>query len=321
MRMWVVSLFFSSTGFASTALPALHVDPQAITVSGISSGAYMAEQMHVAFSKTLAGSASVAGGVYWCAKGDVQRAQNECQSVPSGIKTSEQVEEAKSLAVQGAIDPVENLSGKPVYVYASPNDTIINPGNSDKLMEFLKAFNTNITFVNSVKSAHGFPTLNNGGPCGFPMLPWILKCGYDAAGEILQSMYGNLNPKGSAEPSHLLKFSQSEFGDASTPLFSEGWIYVPAACTSGAACKLHMALHGCQMNPEYIQDQFARLSGFNEWAETNNIIILYPQSGKLGTANPYACWDWYGFTGPNYMTKAGAQMSALKKMIDRVSGN
>jgi poly(3-hydroxybutyrate) depolymerase len=319
MRHWLLSLIFPFSVFATPSLPALHVDPSAITVSGISSGAYMAVQMQVAFSKTFSGAASVAGGTFWCAKGDLKRAQNQCQSMPSGIQTSEQIAEAKTLAAQGAIDPVENLAGKPFYVYASPKDTIINPGNSDKLMEFLRAFNAPITFVNSVQSAHGFPTVDNGGPCSFPMLPWILKCGYDGAGEILKTVYGQLKAKGTATAANLIKFTQSEFGDANTPLFSDGWVYVPTACAAGTTCKLHVALHGCQMNPDFIQDQFARLSGFNEWAETNNIIILYPQSGKLGSSNPYACWDWYGFTGQNYVTQSGAQMSALKKMVDRVS--
>jgi poly(3-hydroxybutyrate) depolymerase len=152
------------------------------------------------------------------------------------------------------------------------------------------------------------------------MFPWISKCNYDSAGEMLRTFYGELAPKGAMVAENLKKFSQADFGNAQTPLFPEGWVYIPAKCAQGEQCRLHVALHGCLMNPDFIQDKFELLAGYNEWAETNKIVVLYPQSAKLGQANPYACWDWFGFTGENYVTKSGAQMSALKKMIDRVSG-
>lgn len=313
----------SAQAFAqSTTLQSYSIDPKGITVSGISSGAFMAVQMEVAYSSTFSGAASVAGGIYWCAEGDAARAQTTCMSQPDSIKPADQVAEARKLADAGSIDPLSNLAGHHVYIYASPKDGVINPANSDKLQEFYSSFiaSTQVRTEHSVPSAHGFPTLNFGSPCAFGMLPWLLKCNYDAAGEILKTMYGTLNPPGTADPSHLIKFSQKDFGDANTPLYSDGWVYVPAGCANGSTCRLHVALHGCQMNPDYIQDQFPKNAGFNEWAETNGIIVLYPQSAKLGTANPYACWDWFGFTGANYVTKSGAQMSALKKMVDRLQG-
>jgi poly(3-hydroxybutyrate) depolymerase len=73
------------------------------------------------------------------------------------------------------------------------------------------------------------------------------------------------------------------------------------------------------MNPDYVGERFVTLAGYNEWAETNHIIVLYPQSARIEKVNPFACWDWFGFTGPNYIEKSGSQMSALKKMIDRVA--
>ena len=325
--MFLFTLLFSISSFAASPLPTYKIDPQAITISGISSGAFMAVQMQVAYSKTFSGVASVAGGTYWCAKGDVKRAQSACESKPEQIQNSEQIAQAKAYANQGLIDPLSNMVGKPVYIYASPIDTVINPGNSDKLYDFLTAFDdpSYIFSEHLVESAHGFPTFDQGGACELPMLPWILSCGYDTAGEILRKMYGELKLRGLADPKHLLQFSQTDFGDAKTPLYPYGWIYVPDACAKGDTCKLHVALHGCQMNPDYIDSKFATLTGYNEWAETNKIIVLYPQSAKIGTVdgdpNPYACWDWYGFTGANYVTQSGVQMAALKKMVDRLQGH
>lgn len=309
-------------GANATSLKSYSIDPSGITISGVSSGAYMAVQMQVAYSQTFAGAASIAGGIYWCAQGDSQRAQSECMGSPQSIKSENQIAKARELEKSGAIDSLANLKTQKIYIYASPKDSIINPVNSDKLREFYGALaNTaNVEFVNSVSSAHGWPTLDKGGPCSFPMLPWILNCNYDGAGEILKQMYGNLAPRGQMVASHLLKFSQSDFGDSSTPLYNEGWVYVPTSCAQGETCKLHIALHGCQMNPDYIQDKFANMSGLNEWAETNHIIVLYPQSAKIMGSNPYACWDWFGFTGNNYVEKSGAQMSALYKMILRLEG-
>jgi hypothetical protein len=48
--------------------PYAKLDPTAITVSGISSGAFFAHQFHVAFSGLVKGAAMVAGGLYACAE-------------------------------------------------------------------------------------------------------------------------------------------------------------------------------------------------------------------------------------------------------------
>jgi len=72
------------------------------------------------------------------------------------------------------------------------------------------------------------------------------------------------------------------------------------------------------MNTESIQDQFAKTAGYNEWAENNQMIILYPQSSKDIFKNPNGCWDWFGYTGLYYTTKLGTQMSALMKMVQRI---
>ena len=38
-------------------------------------------------------------------------------------------------------------------------------------------------------------------------------------------------------------------------------------------------------------------AGYNEWAETNRIIVLYPQTTKYGHAfNPKGCFDWWGLS-------------------------
>lgn len=304
------------------ALQAFNIQPNGITISGVSSGAFMAVQMNVAYSQTFAGVASVAGGVYWCAEHDADKAAENCMKNPAAINTSVMISKARELQSQNQIDSLANLQKQKVLIYASPADEVVKVDAGHKLLEFYREFTplSQIELLNTPEAAHGFPTLDKGNPCNKGRLPWLLNCEFDMAGKILHSMYGALQSRGMMEPNHLHRFNQRDFGDSSTPLYRDGWVYVPAACARGASCRLHIALHGCQMNPDFIKQKFVIESGFNEWAETNNIVVLYPQSARDKRGNPYACWDWYGFTGADYVTKSGAQPSALFKMIERLRG-
>ena len=75
--------------------------------------------------------------------------------------------------------------------------------------------------------------------------------------------------------------------------------------------------------------------GYNEWAETNNIIVLYPQTEailvNLGLAlvlievNSGGCWDWWGLDSSlsgngDFARKGGYQISAIRKMLGRLAG-
>ena len=52
-----------------------------------------------------------------------------------------------------------------------------------------------------------------------------------------------------------------------------GYIYVPPSCRSaGAACRVHVALHGCKQDAR----TFALHGGYNNWAELYRAIIVYP---------------------------------------------
>lgn len=318
--LMLAMLFFAINSQGAEKLKSYQIDLAHITISGVSSGAFMAEQMGVAYSKTISGVASIAGGIYWCSQGNSQKAQTECMNQTAEINPQIQIAKAQELAARGEIDPLENLKTQKVFIFASPKDTIIKPPSSDKLYEFIKAFTPeeNIVYEKTQAFAHGFPTLNYGASCALGFLPWILKCNYDAAAEILKTLHTLTQPAVPALEKNLISFDQSEFGTAQIPLFTTGWIYVPEKCAASEKCGLHVALHGCQMNPDYIQDQFAKNAGYNTWAEANNIVVLYPQSAK-SNGNPYACWDWFGFTGENFVTKSGAQMKALKAMIDRLT--
>ena len=71
-----------------------------------------------------------------------------------------------------------------------------------------------------------------------------------------------------------------------------GYIYVPTNCLQNK-CLLHVALHGCAQGKYKVGDIYARNGGYNQVADLNNLIILYPQAKNNLLANPNGCFDWY----------------------------
>ena len=97
---------------------------------------------------------------------------------------------------------------------------------------------------------------------------------------------------------------------------ASGYLYVPDACRDNAQdCGLHIAFHGCVQGAEFIEDRFATQSGFNEWAESNDLIVAYPQIEK-SLFNPKGCWDWWGYTDDDYDLRAGKQVAGVAALID-----
>ena len=171
---------------------------------------------------------------------------------------------------------------------------------------------------------HAFPTADFGNTCdSVSVSPYISACGYDAAGEILKNFYADLNPKVAAQTGNYFWISQSAPGVRSLQSLSlaeRAILYVPQTCQNGEPCRLHTVFHGCRQTLADIGYSFVTSLGYNSWAESNNIIILYPQAVKSQWPyNPRGCWDWWGYSGTAYHTRTGAQMQVIKKLIDRVS--
>jgi hypothetical protein len=68
-----------------------------------------------------------------------------------------------------------------------------------------------------------------------------------------------------------------------------------------------------------INDEFVTQSGLDQWADTNNIIVLYPYQ-TTGGSNPDGCWDWWGYTNSSYALKQGIQMTAIYNMVKHLEG-
>ncbi|EDQ89437.1 uncharacterized protein MONBRDRAFT_32243 [Monosiga brevicollis MX1] len=308
---------------ATASWPDIQVSSQNVTVSGLSAGAFFAVQYHVAFSASITGAGIVAGGPYYCAEDEMAEALTMCMNTPEMINLERLYSATEGFAASKSIDATSNMASDNVYLYSGTNDHVVNSAAMHKLQTYYEHYvtNGNITTEYTVDSAHGMPTLDYGNPCSLQGEPYIQKCEYDGAGHILQTLYGTLNPRGTASDSNIISFDQTAFGSADALLGPTGYMYVPTACRNASACRLHIVFHGCQQQIERIHEDYIKHTGYNEWAESNNLVILYPQCKATElVGNPNACFDWWGYTNKQYATQNGSQMKVIRAMQDKLTG-
>jgi poly(3-hydroxybutyrate) depolymerase len=301
------------------------------TVSGLSSGAFMAVQLQVAYSGSIAGAGIVAGGPYYCAIGNVFFA-GICMGQVAFFPPSPSVMVgyAKAFAAAGAIDPLANLKTRRVYVFSGTNDSVVKQPAVDATVEFFKRVgvsDAHLAYVNDVPAGHAViaPAVGNG--CAANETPYISHCtvdgkAYDQAGAILQHLYGSLQQPAPAPPTgKLVPFKQRSYAAASTGMAETGFVYVPTACAAaGSHCRVHVALHGCVQSVQSVGQRFVAEAGYNRWADGNKLLVLYPQVDKsTAPDNEYGCWDWWGYTGKNYADKSASQMKAIIAMVKRLT--
>lgn len=294
-----------------------------ITVSGVSAGGFMAVQSHIALADRIGGAGIVAGGPYHCAQGDVQVALSECMT-GEGLNIEPLIGFTREAGAAGDIAPVIELDSARVWIFHSPADSVVSPAAGRALMDFYRAFVAadQVAFVDDVETAHGWPTLDAGAACMEWGGDYINDCDYDTAGAILQHLYGDLNARDpQAKPENLVETDMSAYFGSGSHVAESGYLYVPDSCRGNPGdCSLHIAFHGCVQGAEFIDDRFAMQAGFNEWAESNHLIVAYPQIEK-SLFNPKGCWDWWGYTDEDYDLRSGKQVAGVAAIIDSfVSG-
>lgn len=321
---------------ALSPLPTLDIDPSAISVMGVSSGGYMATQLAVAFPETFSGLAIFAAGPWGCAQGSLRLALGQCMSLRHGPPNQTELDgrHAAYLAQERVGDP-QALAEQRVYVWHGSEDDIVDPQLGDALASQYREWLENPDQLLQVRAegvGHGWPVGDTGlahitelADCRLGGSPYLLAC-ERGAGEALQWLHDDeLTPPNEQGRGMLQTFDQSEFHNG-PGLAERGYLYLPKACEEGAPCGLVVALHGCNMSAEQIDEAFVRYSGLNEWAATNRLAILYPQA-SASLANPQGCWDWWGFAesswqpAPVHDSREGRQVGALMSMIARLNGS
>ena len=305
-------------------LPRLNIEPGSITVSGLSAGGYMATQLELSYSALVRGAGIFAAGPWFCARGSMMRALGECLARDTSEPgAGELVAAARRAAAAGSIDAPANLAAHRVFILRGSHDDQVARPVTDALAEFYRAFvpAANLRYVTDVPVAHGVPTAATGAACGTTAAPYLNACGYDGVGQMLAFLYGGPLAPPAQPGAGPQRFDQRRY-DAAGSLAATGYLYLPAACARGTPCRLHLALHGCRQGADFVGEAFARDAGYNGWAEANRIVVLYPQlaASWLAPLNPQGCWDWWGYTGADYATRNGAQVRALRAMLQALAG-
>lgn len=325
----VVVAAIAAADAAPAKLGAYNVNISDSSVSGLSAGAYMATQMQVAYSSVFRGAGIFAGGPYNCAQGNLNTALYTCMKTTFGTPDVQaDISTTKSRGSSGEVDDPSNMQQHKVYMYSGENDKTVTRPVMDALQQYYEAFipSSAILYETGIDSGHTQPTnISTNGPCGVTMSPYVSYCKYDGAGIALSHIYGDLTqPTASATSGDMIEFDQTEFlrGDS---MGSTGYVYVPKACASGTLCRLHLALHGCKQMQSQIGNAYIEGSGYNQWADANDIIVLYPQAEEstLNPQNPNGCWNWWGYNNDakTYDTQSGSQVQALFSMMKRVASN
>jgi predicted esterase len=320
-RLLTLALLLAVAAAAADPAPALHIDRERITVSGLSSGGHMAHQLHVAYSDLFSGAAILAGGPFGCAQGSLTTAFARCVSTSGGgLKPEEFVEEIRQAAGKGLLADPQNLSNDRVWLFHGALDKAVAGDLSETLLGVYRAFvpADHVVYVSDVPAAHNFPTRAAGNACDLSESPFMGNCGYDAAGQLLAYLYPGLEPPGDAPLAALQEVDLAGAADAG--LQTRAYLYVPARCAGGReACALHLVLHGCAQSAAQIGTVFIEQGGYLPWAEANGIVLAFPQVAPAA-ANPLACWDWWGYTGPDYRWRSGPQMRRVADWIRQLAG-
>lgn len=317
----------SSGAYAAVPLASYNIAPNSVSVAGISSGGAMAVQLQVAYSKSFHGAAIFAGLTYYCAQGNARG--GPCTTASGGAPVSTYVNYTLNQAAAGTIDPVSNIAGKPIYMFSGTLDTTVPQTTMDYLYLYYGNFTAagNIAYNDTTPARHAWITPDASHACGYNGSPYMNDCGFDPEQAFLTQTYGPLNPRNNSgvPAGAFVQFNQDAFcagGKCSAiGMDSTAWTYVPNTCAAGQACRIVVALHGCAMSQSSIGTAFVEDSGLNEWADTNNIIVLYPQTKiSVKPRNNNGCWDWWGYTNANYALKSGPQMQAIMAAVNRLTG-
>lgn len=325
----ICSLLLSSTLYSGQllsqssseehTLPTLNLAKD-LTLSGLSSGAYMAGQYHHAFAEDVVGVAMLAAGPVYCAQNNLQQALSHCMANPQSAPNLVAIEQAlSSLRAEGLLSPLSAIAKSRVWIFSGSADQTVLPQVTKALgSQYAKWLPADqLRLVTEQPFSHNFPTDQpEMSACDTSETPFIASCNYDAAGKLLSHLLGKALTRAQQLNGQLYKFNQHQLAPASKGHLAElGYAYIPADCQQGSQCQLHVSFHGCRQDASQIGKAYVTKTGLNAYADANQLVILYPQVEK-STMNPLGCWDWWGYSGENYLSNEGPQLKAIKQIID-----
>jgi poly(3-hydroxybutyrate) depolymerase len=318
-------LAFALSSTASADVPLLTLNLKQTTVSGLSSGGYMAAQFQFAHADWVKGAAIVAAGPVYCAQNNLLTALDHCiNKITSPIPLAELTRQLKDWSAQGLLASEAEIKQSKIWLLHGTADQKITKQVADTLyqqyQEWLPA--TQLSYVQDKNFAHHMPTLSEGSACNSSEAPFLGNCNYDAAGEALKFIQADLKAPATQSSGTVYPIQQQKIaGQLAATMAEQGYVYVPKSCEQGQSCTLHISFHGCNQHADAVGMAYVEKAGFNRYADSNNIVVLYPQTraSKLMPMNPQACWDWWGYTDANYANRKGQQIQAVVKLAQSLS--
>jgi hypothetical protein len=164
-------------------------------VSGLSSGGYLANQLHVAYSGLFQGAGIFSAGAYDCAQNSVNTAQYACMDTFQARKTPAELEQlTRNRAAAGTVDPPQNLSGDPVWLFHGTADQTVDRAVNDDLATYYRDFGARVAYNNASAAGHAWVSPIGPNSCGSTSSPYVNKCGTtDPVREMLGHLFGSVN--------------------------------------------------------------------------------------------------------------------------------
>ena len=252
----------------------------------------MANQLGVAYSATFKGVGVFAAGPYMCAGHSNYTACMYNASISSSMLSTMQGDINNWSG--SLIDAKSNVASQKVFLFVGSSDTTVGPNPMSAVRTQYQnngVAAANLQFVQRASTAHVFPTdfdASGNNACGSTASPYIANCGYDGAKAVLSAFYGTLDARNDAPAAgNYIEFDQTAF-TTNAGMAATGWVYVPATCAAGNPCRLHVALHGCKQDTGDIGTAFVKNTGYTRWADTNHIVVLFPQTRVDNTSHATA---------------------------------
>lgn len=348
--------------FKPDRLKGYDVAPGGNSISGLSSGAFMTVQIHLAHSAAFIGAGVIAGGPYRCVESFrgaalmaedayILNAEYVCMSplTPTvGPNARRLADLARDTAAQGRIDAIDHLASQRVYIFTGSHDKVLSSSVVRATRDFYQHLGVppeSLSFVDNEPVGHSILTDNlEDLPKGANRPPYINCGGYMQSHRLLNHIYGAgpVNPTLTGE---LHRFDQTEFFadyEVRASMGHMGFVYIPGRVLAGGQARgVHIVLHGCKQGYSYVDyvngrpdlanrapygNRYVTSTGYNHWADANDLIVLYPQCRPHDdntVQNPDGCWDWWGYTSldrraPDYYSKDAVQIRVINAMLERI---
>ena len=237
---------------------------------------------------------------------------------------------AASASALGTIDNLRHLVDSPVWVFHGRADTTVKKPASDAGVQWYRHFGADVRYNNNTLANHAWVSPLGANQCAVSASPYTANCESDPQRAMLTHLLRRpvQAPNRAGLTGRLTPFSQERFTRAKWGLPAymlsmddTGYVYAPPQCATGeVTCDVMVVLHGCEQAASIIGLDLVQQANINEYADSNNFIVLYPQTIALSLGvvlNPKACWDWWGYLAGDamYAVHGSYQMEVLMAII------